>query len=160
MTKFKRNVLSSENQQKTVELLQSSLTTLIDLSLVLKQVHWNVVGPNFRSIHLQLDEILLTVRPATDEIAERIVTIGSAPDGRAATVAESSALDNVSEGFHQVTEAVSVVADALMKSVDQMRDAIEQLGDLDPVSEDLLIATSAAVEKHLWMVQAQEVGQA
>ncbi len=42
-------------------------------------------------------------------------------------------------------------------TIDQIRQAIEKMGDLDPISEDLLIATSSQMEKHLWMVQAQEV---
>ena len=37
--------------------LQATLVELIDLALVGKQAHWSVVGPQFRSIHLELDEI-------------------------------------------------------------------------------------------------------
>ena len=40
----------SEQARKTVgEALQGSLVDLIDLSLLAKQVHWNVIGPRFRS---------------------------------------------------------------------------------------------------------------
>jgi starvation-inducible DNA-binding protein len=37
--------LKAEEGEKVAELLQSRLTALIDLSLTLKHVHWNVVGP-------------------------------------------------------------------------------------------------------------------
>ena len=154
---FKRHILDDSNQTNAVDLLQGSLTTLIDLSLNLKQAHWNVVGPNFRSVHLQLDEILITVRDATDEIAERIVTIGSAPDGRAGTVSADSVLDNFPTGFHQVDQTLNLVGDQMKSAIDQLRAAIEKMGDIDPISEDLLIGFSAQLEKHLWMVQAQEV---
>jgi hypothetical protein len=37
--------------------LQAVLVDLIELHLQAKQAHWNVVGRNFRDLHLQLDEI-------------------------------------------------------------------------------------------------------
>lgn len=147
----------SEASVSVKNILQSNLETLIDLSLVLKQAHWNVVGANFRSVHLQLDEIIVTTRAATDEIAERIVTIGKCPDGRAKTVAGGSHLKEFPDGFHNVSEMISEVADRLLVAIVKVRTAIDQLGEIDPVSEDLLIGISAQLEKHLWMVQAQEV---
>ena len=36
--------------------LQATLVELLDLTLVGKQLHWNVVGTLFRPLHLQLDE--------------------------------------------------------------------------------------------------------
>jgi starvation-inducible DNA-binding protein len=157
MSTFKRNILTAKNQAEAAGQLQETLTTLIDLALNLKQAHWNVVGPNFRSLHLQLDEILVTVRAASDEIAERIVTIGVAPDGRAKTVSTDTVLETFPTKFHLVGESVSLVADQLMATVAQLRKVIEDIGQTDPISEDLLIGITGQLEKHLWMVQAQEV---
>ena len=157
MSTFKRNVLNDGQQKEAAALLQGCLVTLIDLALDLKQAHWNVVGPNFRSLHLQLDEVIATVREATDEIAERIVTIGIAPDGRAKTVASDSELSDFATGFSQVPQSVTAVADPMKKAIDQLRAAIEKMSAIDPISEDLLISTSSQLEKYLWMVQAQEV---
>ena len=42
----------------TGEVLQGALVDLLDLSLIAKQAHWNILGPRFRSIHLQLDEVV------------------------------------------------------------------------------------------------------
>ena len=155
---FKRNVLgSSDKTEQVKQLLQGGLVTLIDLGLVLKQAHWNVVGPNFRSVHLHLDEILETSRNASDEVAERIVTIGEAPDGRSATVSAQSRLEEFPNDFQRVPEMVSEIANRMMSAIEQLREAITKLGALDPVSEDLMIGITAELEKHLWMVQAQEV---
>jgi starvation-inducible DNA-binding protein len=156
-TPLKRDILRSDLQAKTTALLQTNLVNMIDLALLLKQAHWNVLGPNFRSIHLQLDEIIASVRAASDEIAERITTLGVPADGRAATVAQESDLQAYERDFQRVPDTVSAVADALKTTVDGLRAAIDQLGDLDPVSEDLCIGISAELEKHLWMVQSQEV---
>ena len=48
------NPLSDAGKQKTTgAVLQDSLVDLIGLALVGKQAHWNVIGPRFRSVHLQ-----------------------------------------------------------------------------------------------------------
>ncbi|WP_149497171.1 DNA starvation/stationary phase protection protein Dps [Roseiconus lacunae] len=155
-TPFKRQILEGEKLESTTNLLQQNLVDLIDLALLLKQAHWNVVGKNFRSIHLQLDEIIESVRTASDEVAERIAALGIPADGRAATVAKNTDLKEYPSDFQDVQATATHVADSLKTVIDGLRKSIEQVGDLDPVSEDLLIGISAPLEKHLWMVQAQE----
>ena len=52
----------------------------IALERVDKQIHWNVVGPNFRDIHLNLDEVVGITIAETDEVAERMHTINTVLD--------------------------------------------------------------------------------
>lgn len=156
MTRLKRHVVEGESRTKTIEALQACLTDLIDLALQGKQAHWNVVGPNFRSVHIQLDEIIDHTRVASDDVAERIVTLAEPADGRAAVVAEKSRLDAYPEGLQSVSDTVTLVADRMEKVIAGLRDAISVVGELDPISEDLLISQSSGLEKYLWMVQAQE----
>lgn len=153
---LKRQILSDSKTEKVTATLQSNLTNMIDLALQLKQAHWNVLGPNFRSVHLQLDEIIESVRDASDEIAERVSTLGVAPDGRASSVAEDSDLTQYPDGFQAVQDTVSQVADRLETAIKGLREGIENLEEMDHISQDMLIAISATLEKHLWMVQAQE----
>lgn len=157
MAEFKRNVLSEVNTDKVAGCLQQRLVDLIDLALQLKQAHWCVVGTNFRAVHIQLDEIIADVRSASDEVAERISTLGVAPDGRAQAVAEGTKLPALSKEFMSSATTVTAVADRLQASISGLRDSIEKLGELDPVSEDMLIAIAGPLEKHLWMVQSQEL---
>ncbi|OYP28891.1 DNA starvation/stationary phase protection protein Dps [Rhodopirellula sp. MGV] len=155
-TPFKRTILEGERLEATTNLLQQNLVDLVDLALLLKQAHWNVIGKNFRSVHLQLDEIIVTVRAASDEVAERIAALGVTADGRASTVAKNTDLKEYPSGFQNVDATLAHVGDALKTTIDGLRKAIDQVGDLDPISEDMLIAISGPLEKHLWMVQAQE----
>ncbi|WP_296455042.1 DNA starvation/stationary phase protection protein [Rubinisphaera sp.] len=157
MTEFKRQVLPEEKNAQVAETLQDRLVDLIDLALQLKQAHWCVVGNNFRAVHLQLDEIINDVRLGSDEVAERMSTLGVAPDGRAIQVAEGTSLALMDKEFASAASTVSLVADRLQTTVRGLRESIELLGDLDPISEDLLISMTAGLEKHLWMVQSQEV---
>lgn len=155
-TSVKRSVLSPENQDKSVPLLQGALVDLIDLALQAKQAHWNLIGPNFRAVHLQLDEIIDQVRIGSDEVAERLVTIGVAADGRAATVAANTSLEAFPDGEVTVQQTIGLIADRMAVIAKAMRERIEALGDIDPVSEDMLIGITAPIEKQLWMLQSQE----
>lgn len=155
-TSAKRSVLSPEAKEKVAPLLQGALVDLIDLALQCKQAHWNLSGPNFRAVHLQLDEIIDQVRMASDDVAERLVTIGFVADGRAATVAQSSGLAAFPEGEVSVPETIALISDRLAACAKNMVERIDALGEVDPVSQDLLIGITAPIEKQLWMLQSQE----
>ncbi|MEV2232527.1 DNA starvation/stationary phase protection protein [Streptomyces phaeochromogenes] len=141
---------------KTVsEALQGALVDLVDLSLVAKQIHWNVVGPRFRSVHLQLDEVVDTARLHSDTVAERASTLGVSPDGRAATVATSSGIGATPGGWVKDTDAVGALVDALAAVIERMRERVGATGEADPVSQDIFIGITADLEKHHWMFQAE-----
>lgn len=137
------------------EALQGALVDLLDLSLVAKQVHWNIVGPRFRSVHLQLDEVVTTARQHSDTVAERAAAIGVTPDGRAATVAAQSAIGTVPSGWIKDTDAVRTLVDALSAVVVRMRERIRATDQPDPITQDILIGLTADLEKHAWMFQAE-----
>ncbi|MGW7317689.1 Dps family protein [Streptomyces sp. NPDC054865] len=135
--------------------LQGALVDLVDLSLVAKQVHWNVVGPRFRSVHLQLDDVVTSARTHSDVVAERASALGVSPDGRAATVASTSAIAGVKEGWVKDVDAVRILVDGLGAVITRMRERIQATGDADPVTEDILIGLTGDLEKHHWMFQAE-----
>jgi starvation-inducible DNA-binding protein len=141
--------------ETVVKDLQATLVELIDLSLLGKQAHWNVVGPQFRSVHLELDEIVDLARVASDRVAERIATVGAAPDGRAETVGTTSELPPFPEGFVPATETVQRVANAMDTVAGRMNERIVRIADADPVSQDILIGTTDEIEKAAWMLRSQ-----
>lgn len=136
--------------------LQDTLVELTALSLQAKQLHWNVTGPHFRSLHAQLDELTGQVRAAADEVAERAVAVGYSPDGRAATVAKESPLAEVPEGPIAGSTAVGLMAAALATVTGRVRPRVERLSELDAVSQDVLIGVLAELEKQQWMFSAQQ----
>lgn len=138
-----------------VEALQQTLVELIDISLSGKQAHWNVVGPHFLAVHRQLDEVVEAARLTSDEVAERLATIGVAPDGRPATVAESRPFEPVAAGLTGTDEALAAIGGRLDEAVSRLRERIVAIGEIDLVSQGILIATSQQLEKLAWMIRAQ-----
>lgn len=147
--------MAKDGSAVVVKDLQATLAELIDLALLGKQAHWNVVGPNFRSIHLQLDEIVDAARLSSDRIAERIATLGSSPEGRPAAVAATSKLPGFPDGLIHVEETVKRIDELIDTMAARMRERILRVGETDPVSQDALIEASDELEKQAWMLRAQ-----
>jgi starvation-inducible DNA-binding protein len=136
--------------------LQATLVELIDLTLLSKQAHWNVVGRNFRSVHLELDEIVDSTRLAADKVAERIATIGAEPDGRAGAIASGSQLPEFPAGQVSTEEVVERVGVTIDQVAARLRGRIANLAEPDPISQDILIGVGDQLEKHAWMLRAQQ----
>ncbi|MCW5254681.1 MULTISPECIES: Dps family protein [unclassified Streptomyces] len=150
-----KSPLSDANLKVVSEALQGALVDLVDLALVAKQIHWNVVGPRFRSVHLQLDEVVAIARTHSDTVAERASALGVPPDGRAATVAVGSGIGVTPEGWVDDTAAVRTLVEALGALIARMRERVEATADADPVSQDIFIQVTADLEKEHWMFQAE-----
>lgn len=149
----------SHDQQWEIGLeLQATLVELVDLALLGKQLHWSVVGPGFRSLHLQLDELVAAWRELADTVVERAVALGCWPGGQAGTVAEASELEPVSPGAladREVREVVQLLTSRLIEVVGRVRARMDRLSPLDLASQGVLIEVVRALEQQLWMVRAQ-----
>lgn len=139
----------------TGAILQATLVDLIDLSLIGKQAHWNVVGPNFRSVHLQLDELVSAARQFVDEVAERANAIGISPNGKVRTVLESSGIPEYPDNWQSVESTVASIVEILGELIKRLRARIEETDKSDLVTQDLLIEIARELEKQHWMWQAQ-----
>jgi starvation-inducible DNA-binding protein len=147
--------LANDAQKITGEALQSALVDLLDLSLVAKQVHWNLTGSHFRSIHLQLDEVVATARAHTDIVAERAAAIGVSPDGRAKTIAAETTLPSVASGWIKDTDGVQSMTKLLGTIITRMRHRIDDTGETDLVTQDIFLGVARDLEKHAWMFEVQ-----
>ena len=135
--------------------LQAVLVALTDLSLAGKQAHWNLVGREFRSLHLFLDELVDAWRLAADEVAERAVALGYQPDGRVQTIAGSTSLTSLPDGQILDEDVIRLFAELLTSAIGDIRERMDRLEDVDTVTADLLHGVVKGLEENLWMVRAQ-----
>jgi starvation-inducible DNA-binding protein len=147
--------LPEADKKSTGAILQATLVDLVDLSLVAKQAHWNVVGKNFRSVHLQLDELVATARQYVDEVAERANAIGVSPNGKAKTVVASSGVPDYPEGWMSDEKTIAAIVDTLAALIERLRKRIDETDKTDLVTQDLLIEITRKMEEAHWMWQAQ-----
>ena len=135
--------------------LQAVLTDVIELHLQGKQAHWNLVGTNFRDLHLQLDEIIAAARLFADQAAERMRALHALPDGRSSTVSAGTRLDGFPEGLTSTKQTVKLITARLERTVQTMRDVHDEVDEEDPTSADLLHAAIERLEQLAWMVNAE-----
>ncbi|GKQ38875.1 Dps family protein [Streptomyces sp. A012304] len=150
-----KSPLPEPARQVTFDALQGTLVDLLGLSLIGKQAHWNIVGPRFRSIHLQLDEVVAAARSYADTVAERAAALGLPPDGRPETIASAFTLPGPKDGWVRDEEVVQVIAEALSTAIGRLRERITATETADPVTQDLLIGLTAELEKQRWMFEAE-----
>lgn len=135
--------------------MQKVLVDLIELGSQGKQAHWNVVGPNFRDTHRQLDEIIAAARGFSDTIAERMRALHVVPDGRSDTVAGSTSLPEFPAGEIVTADVVDLITERLEAVVGTCRDVHDPVDEEDPTTADILHAILESLEQFAWMVSAE-----
>jgi starvation-inducible DNA-binding protein len=133
--------------------LQATLIELIDLSLIGKQLHWNIFGRPFKPLHEHLDELVDSWRELSDTVAERAVALGFAPDGQVAAINDGSEITPVDSGSLDTDTATRELVQRLADVTERIRGRMDRLGELDLASQDVLIETIRELEKQQWMLR-------
>ena len=134
--------------------LQRALVDVTALSLIGKQVHWNVVGQGFRSVHLNLDVVVDIARTASDDIAERMRALNAVPDGRPDAVAASS-LPAAPAALVGVSDAADYTVSAINAVVTTMRDIHKVVDETDAMSSGIIEDIVLKLEKQAWFLASQ-----
>lgn len=146
--------LDERTSQELLDIMQERLSALLDLQLTLKHVHWNVVGVNFIAVHEMLDPQVDAVRAMSDAVAERIATLGGAPQGTPGSITSIRSWDDYELGRAPTVRHLSALDAVYSGVIGDHRAAIERFGELDPISEDLFIGHTAQLELFQWFVRA------
>lgn len=146
--------LSVDGGHQVAEILQPRLHALNDLQLTLKHAHWNVVGPNFIGVHTMLDPQIEEVRGFADELAERMATMGVSPNGLPGNLVDTRDWEDYKLGRASVAEHLRALDEVYTGLIEDHRVAIAKVGDVDPITEDILIGQTASLEKFQWFMRA------
>ncbi len=154
-----RIVLSETIRQAIAPVLATRLADAIDLSLQLKQAHWNVKGPQFIALHELFDAIHTVLNAQVDALAERLAALGGTPEGTVQAVARRSVLAAYPLNITRGDQHLDAVASALASFGGLTRAAIDDCDAAgDKVTADLLTAITAEIDKQLWFVEAHQHG--
>ena len=139
----------------TTDALQATLYELTDEYYAVHQLHWNITGPLFISLHELYEEIYTGLAEQIDAVAERKLALNEAADDRPAAVAENSDLTPATpEGFVTDKRSLEIVAARHKQLSDNLAERITATGETDLVTQDLLIAVKYMVDHQLYKVRS------
>jgi len=114
--------------------------------------HWNVEGPNFYALHLMFEKLYTKLWKSTDEIAERIRTLGEKTPTNYRELLQHSSIEE-SETLPASHIMVQILKDdylALAKKARNVGSLAEIHGDR--VTTDMMTKQAAFLEKSAWML--------
>ncbi len=143
------------NNEKLIKELNIYLSNLNILYVKLHNYHWNVEGRGFFQLHATYEGLYDHIAEALDEVAERILMIGSKP---AASMKEYLALTTLKErestgisgeeSIKELKEDFQYMYEASLKLIELSEEA------KDAVTADIFTGYAANFHKNLWMMKA------
>lgn len=148
--------LSEEQRQGVIELLNRDLSNSYLLQLKTKKYHWDVIGPQFRTLHEIFEEQYTALAETIDSIAERIRQLGGYPAGTAKEFLEFASIQETPGRVPGPTQMVSnlledheLVIRALREHVDQSSEEFHDEG-----TADFLTGLMEQHEEMAWMLRS------
>ncbi len=142
---------------KKIEKLNQLVADFHFLNVKFHNLHWNVVGMEFASIHEFTEEAYNEFFAKYDEVAERLKMLGNFPP---ASIKEYSSLTNISElenKDYKPKEVLDIIEESyeyLLKEFNELRELADSENDFITValSEDYI----ASFTKTLWFVKSMK----
>lgn len=163
MTIHKINIGLTEQQRHGVmNLLNQDLADAYVLLVKTKKYHWDVVGPQFRTLHKLWEEHYQELTINIDKIAERIRTLGCYPIGTMAEFLSLATLKEQSGKIPTATKMVTQLVEDHEQIIRNLRNHIDQCSEEfhDQGSADFLTELMEKHEEIAWMLRSFIEGEA
>jgi starvation-inducible DNA-binding protein len=154
--------LSKEQRQGVIELLNVDLADLYLLLIKTKKYHWDVVGPQFRTLHEMWEEEYEALTISIDKLAERVRTLGGYPLGTAEGFLQYSTLKEQPGTLPNAQEMVLSLVNDHEQIIRNLREHIDRCGEEfhDQGTADFLTGLMEAHEEMAWMLRSFTEGEA
>jgi len=148
-------VRKEKTRKRIGDILNQTTVDLIKLRRITKQAHWNVTGKHFYAVHDTTGDFAALLDDHIERIAERALALGIPVDGRIPHINAASRLGDGPNGFNPDYSMARIMAIRLGKTSELLTQRIDRLGKLDLVSQDMLVAAKADVDKYHWQFAVQ-----
>ena len=154
--------LTDEQRQGVIDLLNRDLSDSYLLLVKTKKFHWDVVGPQFRTLHKLWEEHYEALTINVDLIAERVRTLGGYPVGTMEGFLKMCSLKEHAGNIPTATGMVSQLLEDHEQIVRNLREHIEQSSNKfeDDGTADFLTGLMEQHEQISWMLRSFIEGEA
>ena len=146
--------IEPQQRQEIASGLSSLLADSYSLYLKTHNYHWNVIGPQFNTLHTMFEEQYTELATAVDEIAERIRALGVKAPGSYSAFADLTAIEEGSgdEDAEEMIRQLVIGQETVARTARQAFPAAEAAND-EPTA-DLLTQRMQIHEKNAWMLRS------
>ncbi|MEH2110766.1 Dps family protein [Nostoc sp.] len=154
--------LTEEQRQSVINLLNQDLADAYLLLVKTKKYHWDVVGPQFRSLHQLWEEHYQKLTLNIDALAERIRALGGYPVGTLEGFLKLATLKEHAGNVPTATGMVANLVDDHEQVIRNLRDHVDQSGENfhDQGTADFLTGLLEQHEEIAWMLRSFIEGEA
>lgn len=154
--------LTDENRQEVISLLNHALADAYLLIIKTKKYHWDIIGPQFMTLHKLWEGHYEALSGYIDEYAERVRMLGGYPVG---TAQEFLDLTSISEHPKDLPTSTQMVQRLVMDHetiVRNLRESIDACSEKyhDEGTADFFTGMMKAHEKMAWMLRSFVEGEA
>lgn len=133
------------------------LADLAVMNIKVHNLHWNVVGYQFKAVHKMTEKIYMMFQHQFDEFAETMKMQNLMPQASMADYLENTTIDEIESRDYtveEVLEELSVDCEKIMKSAKELRDEADKKDNFQIANlmEDYLNVYA----KHAWMLRAMQ----
>lgn len=148
--------LSEEQRQGVVDLLNGDLSDSYLLLIKTKKYHWDVVGPQFRSLHEMWEEQYQALTENIDSIAERVRALGGYPVGTAEGFLKHASIKEHGGDVPVATEMVARLVEDHEQVIRNLRQHVDQCSEEfhDEGTADFLTGLMEQHEEMAWMLRS------
>jgi starvation-inducible DNA-binding protein len=148
--------LTEEQREGVIGLLNSDLADLYLLLIKTKKYHWDVVGPQFRSLHQLWEEQYESLTVSIDKTAERVRTLGGYPVGTAEGFLKHSTIKEQPGTLPNANEMVLSLVNDHEQVIRNLREHIDRCGEEfhDEGTADFLTGLMEEHEEMAWMLRS------
>lgn len=148
--------LTEKQRQGVCELLNKDLADAYLLLVKTKKYHWDVVGPQFRTLHELWEEHYEALTVNIDSIAERVRALGFFPVSTMEGFLKLTSLKEHSENLPLATQMVSKLVDDHEQVIRNLREHIDKCTSdfQDEGTADFLTELMEGHEEMAWMLRS------
>ncbi|MDJ0694188.1 Dps family protein [Mastigocoleus sp. MO_188.B34] len=148
--------LTEEQRQGVINLLNHDLADAYVLLVKTKKYHWDVVGPQFRTLHEMWGEQYETLTENIDSIAERVRALGGYPIGTMQGFLEITTLKENPENLPLATQMVESLVEDHEQIIRNLREHIDNCSEdfHDEGTADFLTGLMEGHEEMAWMLRS------
>ncbi len=154
--------LTDQQREGVIDLLNHDLADAYLLLVKTKKYHWDVIGPQFRTLHKLWEEQYEALTQNIDACAERVRTLGGYPIGTMEGFLKLTSLQEQAGTVPSTTDMVARLVDDHEKVVRNLRQHIDSCSEEfhDTGTADFLTGLMEQHEQMAWMLRSFIEGEA